>query len=393
MKPLELCVVAKSPIETCPPLLRMLRYLLPRGHRADVFCVGGQGKIPDLPDLQCPPSVRVCAEASRRFRPLKPLREISRLKSHLLQGASVNRWDLVVAYDPYALWAVGKAGLSRRTPVVYYSAELWDQPRHWPQRWAQRTSRKDVSGFIACQSDRLEILREAMDLDVPGLEVANSCYDYLPFLQSRGDQSAFARPGKVVFSYQGSSNIHNRCLGEAIEAFGSVQADVVLQMQLVGSDENVRMLQKRIEQTSHPEHFEILGYRPYGEHFAASMSADAALMLYRPDVSLNYRYCAPNKLYEYPMLGLPVLCSNQPHLRRTVEGEEIGLCVAPDDPQAIVRGIEAMLDERRRKAMAGRARAWFLREGRYESWGAKLEAWLEQIAAAGAGAQSLKKAG
>jgi glycosyltransferase involved in cell wall biosynthesis len=239
----------------------------------------------------------------------------------------------------------------------------------------------------------VEILREAMELDCPGLEVANSCYDYLPLLQAQADRSPLARGEKVVFSYQGSSNIHNRCLGEAVEAFGSVQADVVLQMQLVGSQDNVRALEKLIGQTPHPEHFEILGYRPYGEHFAASMSADAALMLYRPDVSLNYRYCAPNKLYEYPMLGLPVLCSNQPHLRRIVEGEGIGLCVAPDDPGAIAEGIQTLLDAKRREAMAGRARDWFLREGRYESWGAKLETWLRLIAEADAGAQSLKKAG
>jgi glycosyltransferase involved in cell wall biosynthesis len=388
MTPLHLCVIAKAPIEQCPPLLRMLRHLLGRGHRADVFCVGGEGRIPDLPEPG--PDVIVSPAAPSRCKPLKPLREIRRLAGNIRRHPNRTRWDLAVAYDPYALLAAHRSGVARQIPLAYYSAELWDHPKHWPQRWAERTSRKDVAGVIACQEDRLDLVRQNLRTGAPGIVIPNSCYDYLPQLSDANDPDSQETSGRVIFSYQGSSHVENRCLRQAVEAFGCVDEDVQLRMQLVGDPENIRTLERLIARTAHPEHFEILGYVPYGEHFRASASADAALMLYRSDVSLNFRYCAPNKLYEYPMLALPVLCSDQTHLRRSVEGEGFGLCVCPTDPQDIARGIRALLDPEKREAMSRRARRWFVTRGRYDLAGQRLEHWLAALAGKG---ESLKKAG
>jgi glycosyltransferase involved in cell wall biosynthesis len=388
--PMRLCIVAKERIERCPPLLRMLRFLLQQGHQASVFCVGGEGKIPDLPGrLSRQVASEAVKNASGLVKCVKPIREISRLVRALRQSPYGDQWDLVVAYDPYALLACHRAGLADQLPVVYYSAELWDQRKHWPQRWAQRASRPSVDAIIACQDDRLRILRDSLDLQGPGLVVPNSCYDYLPHLRKRYDHPRKADV-PMIFAYQGSSNVHNRCLAETIEAFGDIDADVRLRMQLVGSRANQQRIDQLIERTRHPEHFEMLGYRPYPEHFAASYSADAAVMFYRADVSMNYRYCAPNKLYEYPMLSLPVLSSNQPHLRSVIEGQGLGICVDPTSPHAIREGIARMLDASSRRAMARRARKWFTAKGRYELAGARLERWLARLAGVG---KSLRRAG
>lgn len=387
---MHLCIVAKERIERCPPLLRMLRHLLQEGHRASVFCVGGDGKIPDLPArLAGQVAIETVANSSPLLKPIKPLREIGRLVRSLRRSPRSKHWDVVVAYDPYALLACHRAGLAEKLPLVYYSAELWDQRKHWPQRWAQQVSRPSIDAIIACQDDRLDILRSSLEIQAPGLVVPNSCYDYLPHLRKRFGPARKADV-PIVFTYQGSANVHNRCLAETIEAFGSIDADVRLRMQLVGSRSNRRRIAQLIERTRYPEHFEMLGYRPYPEHFAASYSADAAVMFYRADVSMNYRYCAPNKLYEYPMLSLPVLCSNQPHLRSIIEGQGLGICVDPTSPHAIGEAVARMLDTSSRRAMARRARKWFTAKGRYELAATRLEQWLARLAGVG---KSLRRAG
>ena len=397
---LNICVVAKERIERCPPLLRLIRWFVEAGNRAEVFCVAGEGDL-SLASIHSTARTRVhvideAEGAARKVRPLVEVPRLARAIRRRLRGRTDRRcggspWDVAFAYDPYGLLAAARAGLGRDQPLVYYSAELWDEPGFWPQRLAERMSRGAVAGTIVCQDDRLGLLREAMRLDVPGLVVPNSCFDYLPELRAAHPQAAPPADGPVVFLYQGSSHVSHRCLGEAIDAFGSIDADVRLRMQLVGPESDVAELRTLIAATPHPEHFEILGTRAYGSHFAAGLEAHAGLMLYRSDVSMNYRYCAPNKLYEYPMLGLPVLSSDQPHLRRLVEGRGFGVCVDPKAPAGIRAALERMLDPAERGRMAAAARQWYVDEGRYEVLGPRIDAWCRQLVGRFSGC--LRKAG
>ncbi len=51
---------------------------------------------------------------------------------------------------------------------------------------------------------------------------------------------------------------------------------------------------------------------------------DSSKSYYDP---LNIVYCAPNKIYEYSMNSIPMICSNQPGLHYSVELNHAGLCI------------------------------------------------------------------
>ncbi len=53
-------------------------------------------------------------------------------------------------------------------------------------------------------------------------------------------------------------------------------------------------------------------------------SADYGLCFIE-DTCLNYRYCLPNKAFEYLMAGLPIITSNLPELRKLVVEYDVGL--------------------------------------------------------------------
>jgi len=57
--------------------------------------------------------------------------------------------------------------------------------------------------------------------------------------------------------------------------------------------------------------------------------ADIGVILYE-DVGLNQHYCSPNKLYEYIGLGLPLLTSDLPELRRFAQEQGCGRMVSAD---------------------------------------------------------------
>lgn len=60
-----------------------------------------------------------------------------------------------------------------------------------------------------------------------------------------------------------------------------------------------------------------------------------------------YLNSLPIKLFEYMIAGLPVVCSNFAPWREIVEKNNIGLCVDPNDPQAIGKAIKYIMDNPR----------------------------------------------
>jgi len=84
---------------------------------------------------------------------------------------------------------------------------------------------------------------------------------------------------------------------------------------------------------AHPD--EILSY---------TMQADVGLCLIE-DTCLSYRYCLPNKLFEYIQAGLPVLVSDLPELSAFVVDNGCGWQVACE-PEAI-KSFALQLDKRK----------------------------------------------
>lgn len=87
---------------------------------------------------------------------------------------------------------------------------------------------------------------------------------------------------------------------------------------------------------------------------AAARGADAGIWTL-PNLSRNFYYALPNKIFEYMASGLPVLAAHYPEARRLVEGNGIGLCFDPYDPRSIAAQIERLAaDPSLRDAMRAR---------------------------------------
>jgi glycosyltransferase involved in cell wall biosynthesis len=83
---------------------------------------------------------------------------------------------------------------------------------------------------------------------------------------------------------------------------------------------------------------------PSQDVVVAAESADAGIWTL-PNLSKNFYYALPNKIFEYLASGLPVLAANFPEARRMVEGNDVGLCFDPYDPRSIAAQLNRLTDD------------------------------------------------
>src|SRR5205823_11753156 len=89
----------------------------------------------------------------------------------------------------------------------------------------------------------------------------------------------------------------------------------------------------------------ILPPVPYEELLEWTASADIGLIVYSPDQSLNVKMCLPNKLFEYLMVGLPVLATPLDAVTDILRSYNVGRVVPSLNPEDIGVAINEMLAE------------------------------------------------
>lgn len=151
------------------------------------------------------------------------------------------------------------------------------------------------------------------------------------FYKSNIFRDKFGLNSKKIFIYQGSINV-----GRGIESILDVASHLdeynFLFMgngSLVSYIESHQKYNNNIFYVPSVPHSDILNY---------TSSADYGICLIE-DCCLSYKYCLPNKLFEYLMAGIPVIVSNLPELKKIVEKFNVGVVVETNDSIGLEKAI------------------------------------------------------
>ncbi|MCP4836167.1 MAG: glycosyltransferase family 4 protein [Phycisphaera sp.] len=131
----------------------------------------------------------------------------------------------------------------------------------------------------------------------------------------------------LVLLYQGGFAPH-RGLERLIRAAASMPEPWVLVMMGWGNIEgNLKSIASEVDQDGRRIRF--IPPAPQADLRAWTSGGDIGVIPYE-NTCLNHWFCSPNKLWEYPIAGVPMLVSPFPELKSAVEDHGIGICL-PDE--------------------------------------------------------------
>jgi glycosyltransferase involved in cell wall biosynthesis len=182
------------------------------------------------------------------------------------------------------------------------------------------------------------------------------------FPERGADEKAF----RVVY-VGGISEI--RGIGKILDALDLI-TDTPVEFHLAGNISG-RELARRIE--THPRVF-YHGVLPWEQVNGLIAQADVGLVLFQPVPAFEY-YPGENiiKLWEFLGMGLPVIISDFPRLKKLIEKLDAGIAVDPTTPAAIAAAIRRLRDQPElRHRLGANGRNAVLRERNWEAEAQKL---------------------
>lgn len=141
-----------------------------------------------------------------------------------------------------------------------------------------------------------------------------------------------------VILYQGALNM-GRGLELMIDAMAFLKD---YQLVFAGEGDIVDQLKLRVA-TNHLQHRVVfLGKLRPSELMNLTRQADLGLSL-EEDMGLNYRYCLPNKVFDYIHAGIPVLVSKLPLMEELLKQYHIGEYLEKRNPKYLSAAIEKLI--------------------------------------------------
>ncbi|MFN3555503.1 MAG: glycosyltransferase [Bacteroidales bacterium] len=147
---------------------------------------------------------------------------------------------------------------------------------------------------------------------------------------------------KIILMQGGAINV-DRGAEELIYAMKPCYGLKDVELYFIGGGDVWEQLQKLTADLHLQRVVRFIPRMPYLKLMQYTAQADLGVSLDKP-VSPNYRYSLPNKLFDYIMMGVPVLTSSLVEVKNIVKKYDVGDCIETHDPAVIAAKIKLMLN-------------------------------------------------
>ena len=275
------------------------------------------------------------------------LRRMTKVTRRLYRLAVRADTDVYHFHDP-ELMIVGLR-LKRRGKKV-----IWDAHEHYPNsildkyyiarplRWLISRSFDLFERAVVRYFDYVIYTTPLVGARYSTMKVRSGRVENYPIIEL--SEALPRQPQEKIIYLGGMSRI--RGLVEVVEAFAEVvKKHRTWKLCLVGSCSPASFeteLRDFVKKLGVEANVEFIAWVPYDEKEKLSSQAAMGVITYLP--YSNNTSCLPNKLFDYMLMGLPVVASSFPLYREVVEGSRCGLIVDPSKPQEIAAAMEYLIE-------------------------------------------------
>jgi glycosyltransferase involved in cell wall biosynthesis len=290
-----------------------------------------------------------CAFSLIRFKPLL-LFQIARLLIRSTFQLIHISTDVYHAHDISALPACSLAALVRRKPLVFDAHELplsgEVKNRRWHGlitlfSWFLAFVVPRCAGIITVSPPIAEELRLRYARSDVSLVRNVPSYQQVPRSQRLRQHLHLSQDARIAL-YQGAFSA-NRGLERLIHAAAFLEPGNLIVFMGPDTEGLCSQFESLIASEGVADRVKILPAVAYEELLEWTASADIGLIVYTPEHSQNVQMCLPNKLFEYLMVGLPVLSSQLDAVAEVIRTCGVGQVVASLAPRDVAEAINGML--------------------------------------------------
>ena len=167
-------------------------------------------------------------------------------------------------------------------------------------------------------------------------------------LPPKGDKKALGLPDdKHLLVLQGSGINIQRGAEELVEAMQYLDDCYLI---VIGGGDVLPVLKQMVEQLNIADRVRFYPRMPYQQMMAYTQQAELGFILDK-DTNLNYRFCLPNKLFDFIQAGVPIVASNLVEVGKIIKKYNIGLFIPDHDPKSIAETIRKGLDDTSQRAV------------------------------------------
>ncbi len=333
---MEITFILKGDFEALPPMLPRLIEISQMGIKCNLICTRMKKSTRDLLD-----NVNVkCRETLHRESFIgKPNRIFDWLGFKRACKKIMKRDfpDSDMLYVCSADTALCLNSFLRNYEYVLQSNELYDtlpMYRNGIKKYA-----RNAKAFVVPEICRANICMHWYDLKkkpyvIPNIPYVLSCEKNQNISDSVAKQIIDEISDKKILIYQGHIDSKDRSLSVIAEA-----------LKKINNNEYVLLVMGRNHNGSYEKLKEIysgvyyIPFIPAPYHLEVTSHAYIALLSY-DRVSMNNLFCAPNKIFEYSSLGVPMLGNDIPGLIYTISYEKMGKCASYNDVDMVADAIK-----------------------------------------------------
>lgn len=244
--------------------------------------------------------------------------------------------DAIHIHDHVCLTAAEKYKTAFDAPIVWDAHEIYEElagledVRRSVNPRIIRDNARFVSEFITLNASIAKVYAERYPELPDAVLIPNAAeFTTFPTYDGRLHRAAGLDDDQWILLFQGGFAGHR-----GISALLEVAAELEERWSIVfmGWGKLEASIRERAseldDRPSNRARISVVPGAPHSE--LASWSAGGALgAIPYEDTGLNHRYCTPNKLWEFPASGVPILATNLPEMAQRIQGAEMGLLVSP----------------------------------------------------------------